>query len=150
MGFSETMFGRGGESSSDTESHSGSRLQQLEQSPEAKEALQTLEQAGRLFRWEKADNKTLLLQKIKSFIPKDINFTPAEPDLRVRHVVKERIHYYIIFNEGQEHISFRLTALAKGQRYLLDPQTGQQNAVNADMLLQMRPHELKVIKIVSS
>jgi hypothetical protein len=118
--------------------------------PEAKEALQTLEQAGRLFRWEKADNKTLLLQKIKSFIPKDINFTPAEPDLRVRHVVKDRIHYYIIFNEGQEHISFRLTASAKGQRYLLDPQTGQQNAVDADMLLQMRPHELKVLSIASS
>ena len=116
--------------------------------PEAKDALQVLENAGRLIRWEKADNKTLLLEKINSQIAKDISFSPVEPDLRIRHVVKDRIHYYIIFNEGQEHISFRLTASVKGQRYLLDPQTGQQNAVNADMLLQMRPHELKVLKIV--
>jgi len=116
----------------------------------AKEALQTLEQAGRLIRWEKSKSEMLLLQKITSLIPKDISFSPAAPDIRVRYVVKDRIHYYIIFNEGQEHVEFRLTASAKGQRYLLDPQTGQQNAVDADMLLQMRPHELKVLSIVSS
>jgi hypothetical protein len=116
--------------------------------PKARESLQVLENSGRLIRWEKADNKILLLEKINSLIPKDVSFTPAEPDLRVRHLVKDGIHYYIVFNEGQEHIAFKPTASAQGQRYLLDPQTGQQNAVDADMLLQMRPHELKVLKIV--
>ena len=116
----------------------------------AKEPLQVLENAGRIIRREKATSEILLLQKINSLIPKDISFSPDEPDVRVRHVVKDRIHYYIIFNEGQKHVAFRLTASTQGQRYLLDPQTGQQNAVDADMLLQMRPHDLKVLSIVSS
>jgi hypothetical protein len=75
---------------------------------------------------------------------------PAIPDLRVRHIVKDIVHYYIVFNEGQEHITFRLTTSAEGQRFLLDPQTGRQNAVVSDALLQMRPHELKVLKIANS
>ncbi len=116
----------------------------------AKESLQVLENAGRIIRWEKAKSEMLLLQKINSLIPKDISFSPAEPDLRVRHVVKNRIHYYIIFNEGQKYVAFRLTASNQGQRNLLDPQTGQHKAVDADMLLQMRPYGLKVLSIVSS
>ncbi|MDT8300245.1 MAG: glycosyl hydrolase [Sedimentisphaerales bacterium] len=118
--------------------------------PEAKEALQTLEQAGRLIRWEKDDNPTLLLEKINSQIPKDISFSPSSPDIRVRHVVKDRIHYYIIFNEGQKDLKFRAAISAQGRGYLLEPQTGQQRAVDADMLLTIRPHELKVLSIASS
>jgi len=118
--------------------------------PEAKEALKTLEQSGRLIRWEKDDNTTLLLEKINSQIPKDISFSPSSPDIRIRHVVKDRIHYYIIFNEGQKDLKFRVATSAKGQRYLLDPQTGQQRAAEVDMLLKMQPHELTVIQIVSS
>ncbi|MCP4613491.1 MAG: hypothetical protein GY845_32770 [Planctomycetes bacterium] len=115
---------------------------------EAKEAMQTLEQSGRLIHWEKSKSETLLLNKINSLISKDINFSPVEPDLRVRHVVKDRTHYYITFNEGQKNLKFRVATSAKGRRYLLDPRTGQQRAVGPDMLLQMRPHELTVLKIV--
>ncbi len=128
--------------------HYKALIVEIDPPPKAKEPLKVLENAGRLIRWEKTDNKTLLLQKINSLIPKDISFSPAVPELRVRHLAKDGIHYYIIFNEGQEDLEFRLTASAKGQRYLLDPQSGQQNAVDADMMLQMRAHELKVLKIV--
>jgi hypothetical protein len=116
----------------------------------AKQMLQILEQAGRLIRWEKSQSEILLLRKTKSLIPKDISFSPAEPDLRVRHVVKDKIHYYVIFNEGQKHISFRLTTSAQGRRYILEPQTGRRDAVDADTLLQMLPYELKVLGIANS
>lgn len=116
----------------------------------AKEALQVLEHAGRLIRWGKDDSETLLLQKINSLISLDVSVAPAIPDLRVHHVVKDIVHYYIVFNEGQEHITFRLTTSVEGQRFLLDPQTGRQNAVDSDALLQMQPHELKVLKIANS
>jgi hypothetical protein len=122
----------------------------------AKEALQVLEHAGRLIRWAKDDSETLLFQKINSLISMDVSVKPATPDLRVRHVVKDIVHYYIVFNEGQEHITFSLTTSVEGQRFLLDPQTGRQNAVDSyavslagDALLQMQPHELKVLKIAN-
>ncbi len=116
----------------------------------AKEALQVLEHTGRLIRWEKAKTETLLLQKINSLIPMDVRVLPATPDIRVRHVVKDRVHYYIVFNEGQEHITFRLTASAEGRRFLLDPKTGRQNVIDPDMLLKIQPYELKVLKIANS
>jgi hypothetical protein len=115
----------------------------------AKEALKVLEHAGRLIHWVKAESETLLLQKIDSLIPVDVSILPASQDLRVRHIVKDRAHYYIVFNEGQEPITFRLTTLAEGQRFLFNPHTGQQNAVDPDALLQMGPHELRVLKIAN-
>ncbi|MHC4559938.1 MAG: glycosyl hydrolase [Planctomycetota bacterium] len=118
--------------------------------PKAKESLKVLENVGRLIRWEKTKSEILLLQKINSLIPKDISFSPADPDIRVRHIAKDRIHYYIIFNEGQKHVAFRLTVSAQGQRYLLDPQTGQQNSFHQNTSLHLKPHELKVLKIVST
>jgi hypothetical protein len=117
---------------------------------QARESLQILERAGRLVRWEKADRATPLLRKIDSLIPADVHVLPAAPDLRVRHVVKDGIHYYILFNEGQGRIEFRLATSAEGRRFLLDPQTGRQNVLDSDALLQMRPHELKVLKIADS
>jgi hypothetical protein len=116
----------------------------------AKEALKVLERAGRLIRWSKAESEMLLLEKIGSLVPLDISILPAMPDLRVRHVVKDRAHYYIVFNEDQEQITFRMTTLAEGKRFLLNPQTGQQSAVDLETLLQLEPQELKVLKIADS
>jgi hypothetical protein len=116
----------------------------------AKKSLEVLEKAGRLIRWEKGKSETSLLKKISNLMPKDINLKPVLPDIRVRHVVKDRFHYYIIFNEGEKQLEFKLATLTKGRRYLLDCQNGQQNIIDADTLLQMQPHELKVLKIVSS
>jgi hypothetical protein len=114
----------------------------------ASKSLKVLEEAGRLIHWEKSKSEMLLLKKINSLMRKDISFTPFCPDLRVRHVVKDRLHYYIIFNEGEKHLELKVTTSAQGQRFLLDCQNGQQNDIDTDTLLRMRPHELKVIKIV--
>ena len=114
----------------------------------ASKSLKVLEEAGRIIRWEKRNSEASLLKKISRLTPKDTSLEPAFSDIRVRHVVKDRLHYYIIFNEGEKHLESRLATSTKGRRYLLDCQNGQQNAIDADTLLQIRPHELKVIKIV--
>ncbi|MBN1803679.1 MAG: hypothetical protein JW837_00370 [Sedimentisphaerales bacterium] len=129
--------------------HYKALIVEFEPPTKAKKSLEVLEKAGRLIRWEKAKGQESLLNKIGNLIPKDMNFEPSSPDIRIRHVVKDRFHYYIVFNEGQEHLKFSLAASVQGQRYLLEPQTGQQNIIEDDMLLQMRPHELKVIRIVT-
>lgn len=116
----------------------------------AKETLAALERAGRLIRWDKADGDTSLLAKIDGLAPADVRVLPTTPDLRLRHVVKEQVDYYIVFNEGQEHIEFRLRTSAEGRRFVLDPETGRQSPVEPDAAMQMQPHELKVLKIAGS
>ena len=68
-------------------------------------------------------------------------------NLRVRHVVKDGTHYYILFNEGQEDLAFMLRTLAEGRHFSLDPETGHQTETDPHGLMQMRPHELRVLKI---
>ncbi len=129
--------------------HYKALIAEFEPPLKAKEPLQVLENSGRFIRWEKSKSEASLLKNIKRLIPKDINFSPSSPDLRVRHVLKDRNHYYIIFNEGQKNLEFRLTVSAKGRRYLLEPQTGQDEAINQNTLIQMKPYELTVLKIMS-
>jgi hypothetical protein len=130
--------------------HYKALIAEFELPSKAKEPLQVLKNSGRLIRWEKSKGEMLLLKKINSLIPKDINFLPGSGDIRIRHVIKDKIHYYIIFNEGQKHLEFKLTVSAQGRRYLLDPQTGQDESINSDKPIHTKPYELKVLKIVSS
>ena len=113
----------------------------------AREALQILEKAGRLIRWEKSKSKAPLLGKIDRLIPVDVSALPKIWDLRVRHVVKNGMHYYIVFNEGQKDIAFKLRTLAEGWRFSVDPETGHEIRTDPHGLLQMQPHELKIFRI---
>jgi hypothetical protein len=113
----------------------------------AKAALDVLERAGRVIRWNKADGEASLLAKFDKLVPPDVRVTPPTPELRIRHVVKERVDYYIVFNEGQEHIEFQLETSVKGQRFVLDPNTGSQSQLDPGTAMKMQPHELRVLKI---
>ena len=118
--------------------------------PKAKEALQALDEAGRLIRWNKDKNKASLRKTIDCLIPVDVSVIPAMWNLRVRHVIKDGTHYYIVFNEGQKDLAFKLRTLAEGRRFSIDPETGHQIETDPHGLLQMRPHELKVFRIERS
>lgn len=113
--------------------------------PKAKKAIQILEKAGRIIRWNK--NRATLLKKIDSLIPVDVNIFLNMWDVRVRHVIKEGTHYFIVFNEGQKNIMFRLRTLVEGRRFEIDPETSRQFETDPHGLVQMKPHELKVFKV---
>jgi len=114
--------------------------------PKAKKAMQILDKAGRLIRWKKGQNKTLL-QRIDELIAVDVSVIPNTWDLRIRHIVKHGTHYYIAFNEGQKARAFKMRTLAEGRRFVLDPETGHQIETDPHGLLQMRPRELKIFRI---
>lgn len=121
----------------------------------ARAALQVLDRAGRLIRWNAEDGDSLplrgeLLQHIDRLIPADVRVAPPTPALRTRHIIKEKSHYYILFNEGQERITFELATSVMGKWFLLDPQTGKKDALNPDRLVELRPHELQVLMIADS
>jgi len=113
----------------------------------AKAALRVLEQSGRLIRCSAKQGEQSLLRRIDRLISADVRVHPAMPDLRVRHIEKHNTHYYIIFNEGQKHIEFRLAAAARARRLLLDPSSGCQRVVEPDALFKLKPHELQVLMV---
>ena len=117
--------------------------------PKATKTIQILEKAGRIIRWNRK-NRASMLGKIDDLIPVDVSVIPKMWDLRVRHVVKEGTHYYIVFNEGQKDLAFKLRTLAEGRRFSINPETGHPIETDPHGLVQMRPHELKVFRIESS
>jgi hypothetical protein len=119
----------------------------------AKASLKVLERRGSV---RNVEYRTIERRTSKFYLQNSLfnvqcsSLAPAMPDLRVRHVVKNQVHFYIVFNEGQEQITFLLTTSVKGRRLLLNPETGQSHAIDPDELLKLRPHELYVLMVVES
>jgi hypothetical protein len=121
----------------------------VEGEPPAKaaSALEILDKGGRLIRRTKEMSDSELVQQIDRLVPVDARVSPEAPDLRVRHVIKNGIDCYILFNEGQEDMNASLTFLAKGRRFLLDAETGKRCLATDGEILTFARHEMKVLMI---
>jgi hypothetical protein len=113
----------------------------------AKPALEVLDKAGRLIRWNDKMEDSELLRQIDRLAPADVRVRPASHDVRVRHVLKDGADYYIVFNEGQSNLEVVLETSTKGRRLLLDPQTSRQQILAPEKLLLLKPHELRVLMV---
>jgi hypothetical protein len=122
---------------------------EVEPPAKAKQALEVLDKAGRLIRWNKEMEDSKLLQQIERLVPADVRVKPASPDIRVRHVFKNGIDYYIVFNEGENKLEVKLETSIKGKRLLLDPQTPRQQILESQAPLLFEPHELRVLMVVA-
>ncbi len=114
----------------------------------AKRALDVLDKAGRVIRWYDRIEDSKLLQQIDRLVPVDVRVRPVSPDVRVRHVQKNDVNYYIVFNEGESHHKVRLETSVKGRRIMLDPQTSRQQNLAPEGILLLKPHELRVLMVV--
>ena len=79
----------------------------------------------------------------------DVQVSPSTMDLRVRHVQKGGIDYYLLFNEGGEDLELRLSVSAKGGWRLLDPTTGSE-AASAGNPVRLSRHALRVLAVKTS
>jgi hypothetical protein len=120
---------------------------EVEPSEKTKPALDVLDKAGRLIRWNDRMEDSKLLQRIDRLVPVDIRVHPANKDVRIRHVLKNGADYYIIFNEGQSNLEAELETSVKGGRLLLDPLSGRQQIIKPEAPLLFRPHELRVLRV---
>jgi len=64
-----------------------------------------------------------------NILERDAVLYPANPDLRVSHVVKEGFHFYMLVNEGEEIISGELQLPVQGSYEIWNPWTGLITAV---------------------
>ena len=54
-----------------------------------------------------------------------VSITPHADDLRVSHVIKKGIHFYLLVNEGNSDLSFQVSLPVDGKKELWDPWTGE-------------------------
>ena len=130
--------------------------------PEAGPVLTRLAENGRLIAWknsrlaenfkgirivESAEDLKLEIDRLVS--PSIITDPPSE-NIRYRHVIKEGDHYLIIFNEDEETVNAKLTFSVKGVDQWLDPKTGKSLPHPEGSEILFRPHELKLLRVITS
>jgi hypothetical protein len=117
---------------------------------QAESAMKTLDKAGRLIRWTKAMTDSDLVGLVDKLVPVDVSVSPDSPDLRVRHVIKNGMDCYLLFNEGQQDITVKLDLSTKGPRFLIDAQTGRRIKFKQDAVIGLLRHEMKLLVISAS
>ena len=109
-------------------------------------ALRKLEKAGRVIRWDESMGDKVLLDSLAEVIDKDLTTSDPEKDLRCRHLYKLGAHFYILFNEGEKTIENSVDFSVKGERFILDPKSGDMRPMRHSSL-QLAPHQASVVMI---
>jgi len=118
---------------------------EFEEDEQIRPAIQTLEAGNRVFRYAEESDDTQLIAYLRDTIPDDISIVPQYPGLRVRHVIKGEIHYFMLFNETKDVVEMTTKLPVAGGTYLLDLETGTAKICHLNEALQFEGHEMKVI-----
>ena len=116
----------------------------------AKPALEKLQQAGRIIRWNEYNAEKDLLQALQPLISVDIKLTPDNKNVRVRHVIKNGFHCYLLFNEGDDDIETNIQLSQKGNRYLMDVESQKIVSLQNESTLNLPAHKMQVIVVSDS
>jgi len=112
------------------------------------DAKPSLAKAGRVIRYGEAMSDEDLVRQIDRLIAADVQVSPPAPDLRVRHVRKAGVDYYLLFNEGAETLKFEPALSASGRRILMDPVSGCHEPLPGQAPVALAPHALRVVAVV--
>jgi hypothetical protein len=117
-------------------------LDGVEPPPKASAALTTLQRAGRLVRWPEDG-----LAAVERLAARDVRLAPAQPAVRVRHMARSGIDYYLFFNEGGGEVRAEVRVAARGTRLWLDPWRGTALPEAGGRRLELAPHETRVLRV---
>ncbi len=106
--------------------------------------LKQLEANGRLFRFENG-NHNPMAENIKKLIPKYIEFAEYNPSLRVRHIVKNKIDYFMLFNETSSFCKVKYKLVNCMESMNCDPWSLDPTSIYYGNELEMPGHALKII-----
>ena len=125
---------------------------------ETRAALMKLAESGRLI-IRSEDYKSLfkkavlakdsgqLMAAIDKLIKPDIILSPTSESIRNRHIIKDGIHYYILFNEEEYLVSTSISIPLTGKYYWLDPSSAVIKKFSGKKETVFEPHELKILMI---
>jgi hypothetical protein len=114
-------------------------------SPAILTSLESLINLGKVCHYTEEMLDDNLIKWLSTHLPVDLTPTPSTTALRVRHVVKEQQHYYLLFNEEKTPIAFSVALPVKGIKRLVDPITGQEESLPDGKLILLDGYELKVL-----
>ena len=132
--------------------HYGVVLSEQDPDPRAKDALAPLEEAGGVIGYDPAGGDSDLVNMIDNRAARDVRVTPATPGLRVRHVVKDRWHWLMLFNEVKTSADPCQFSLAwsvlddSGQNAIMfNPVTGASEPLPPNARVTLAGHEIVVL-----
>ena len=118
--------------------------------PQTQAALQTLSAAGRLIHYDPARAPEELVAQLDALTPPDVVVTPPAPALRIRHLIKEGRHVYLLHNEEVAPLTVRLQVAVSGRMITFDPTTTVQQEITPGEPLHLAGHALQVLVVPSS
>ena len=89
-----------------------------------------------------------LVASIDRWVRPDLSLDPASLDIRYRHVIKQGRHFYMLFNEGADALTCKLTIAASGRTRWLNCHTGEAIDAVLGEPVTFCPHELKVLAVL--
>jgi hypothetical protein len=93
------------------------------------------------------NSRSELISAIDKIIPPDLILTPSSENIRYRHVIKGKDHFYILFNEEAVEVTTKLKLQAAGNLYWLDPATAEAFFAQPEDIVHFKPHELKILRV---
>ena len=112
---------------------------------QATPAINILDRAGRVVRFRHHGDAPGLLSSLSYLIDPDIIVSPKHTSLRIRHVMKNDIHCYLLFNEGETELEAQVQLRAPGTRYRMDVETGGITPIEAEASVYLNAHQMTVI-----
>jgi len=94
-----------------------------------------------------AKNQEELKAAVNNLVKSDLVLNPSSGNIRYRHVIKNGIHYYILFNEQEATVKTEVKIPVKGNQYWLDEFSSKALKVKKDKPVDFEPHELKILMV---
>ncbi len=94
-----------------------------------------------------AKDQEELKTAVNKLVKPDLMLNPTSENIRYRHVIKNGVHYYILFNEEETPVRTEVKILVEGDMYWLDEFSGEARKVQKGKLVDFEPHELKIVMV---
>lgn len=116
--------------------------------PQAKSVLDVMMKTGSVYHFSEASTCDGLFEWLKSRIPADVQVNPASPALRIRHVLKEGCHFYLLFNEERFPLDFKVDLVPQGDWVVIDAVSGHIEPLPIDKQVHLERHEMKILSMI--
>jgi hypothetical protein len=117
------------------------------------EVIRDLDRIRSSDRFHQVKTDTDFLRKMESLTQPDLTCTPATPDLRYGHRIKDGIHFYLLVNEGEEMLRPRLSFNQISTPEMWDAESGSMKGIEdairegdrVQFRLTLHPRQSKIV-----
>ncbi|PCJ62279.1 MAG: hypothetical protein COA79_04245 [Planctomycetota bacterium] len=104
-----------------------------------------LQSNNQIYRYTRDSDNPDLIKFIQEKSPNHISFSPQRNNLRIRHVIKNGIHYHLLFNETKAETEAICNGLKNETTSVFNLVTGKSEPINMNDPLRFKPYEMKVL-----